>query len=169
MINYILNEQMKPKNMIVLVVIFLGLLSLYSLLDNYGYQTYRILGEAFGYNVVVSTIVLNIAISLISAFTISVSVINFKMNNALSGGSIFASVGNVFAVIFTGCASCGLSLIGAIGLSLGLPTIMPGAVKFKFFALLVIILGLIIVLYVISTSTCSIKKGGKQWIKKQYL
>jgi hypothetical protein len=53
-------------------------------------------------------------------------------------------------------------VLGAIGLSIGLPAITPGAVKYKFFALLVIILGLIVVVYIINTSVCSIKKGGKR-------
>jgi hypothetical protein len=33
---------------------------------------------------------------------------------------------------------------------------------------LVIILGMIIVVYLINNSTCSIKKGGKQWKIKQF-
>ena len=161
MIRYILNEQKSKKNILILSVIFIVLLALYTILDNYGYQSYRILGDAFGNNVVIATIVLNIAISLISAFTISLTLINFRINNQLSGGSLFASIGNVIALIFTGCASCGLSLFGALALSIGLPSITPGAVKYKFLALLIILLGLIVVMYIINTSTCSIKKGGK--------
>lgn len=162
MLTYILQEQKKTKNIIVLLAIFVILLLLYTFLDNFGYQSYISLGDAFGYNTVVYTIVLNILISLISAFTISMTIINFNVNNTRTSGSFFASIGNVFALLFTGCASCGLSLFGAIGISIGLPTIMPGAIKYKFFALLVIILGLIIVLYVINTSVCSIKKGEKK-------
>lgn len=162
MIRLVLNEQKKLKNIIVLLVIFIALLSVYTFLDNYGFQSYYILGDAFGLDVVITTITLNVLISLISAFTISLTLINFKFNNQMTSGSFFASIGNVFAVIFTGCASCGLSVLGAIGLSIGLPAITPGAVKFKFFALLVIILGLIIVMYIINTSTCSIKKGGRK-------
>ena len=162
MLRHILNEQKSKRNIARLFIIFLVLMSLYTFLDNFGYQSYTSLGEAFGYNVVVSTVVLNIAISLISAFTISLTLINFNLNNTKTSGSLFASVGNVFAVVFTGCATCGLSLIGSIGLSIGLPAVMPGAVKFKFFALLVIILGLIVVIYFINTSVCSIKKGGKK-------
>ena len=161
MIHYILQEQKKTKNIIVLLVIFLLLLLTYTFFDNYGFQSYYTLGEAFGYGTVVQTIVLNVLISLLSAFTISITVINFKTNNTRTKGSFFASIGNVFGLIFTGCASCGLSLLGAIGISLGV-TVLPGAVKFKFFALLVIILGLIMVIYLINTSVCSIKKGGKK-------
>ena len=162
MIRFVLNEQKKLKNIIILSVVFIVLLSLYTFLDNYGFQSYAILGDAFGYNVVVSTITLNILISLISAVTINFTLINYRMNNSMTSGSFFASIGNLFAVIFSGCASCGLSVLGAIGISLGLPAITPGAVKYKFFALLVIILGLITVIYIINTTTCSIKKGGKQ-------
>lgn len=162
MLNYVLNEQKKKNNIIILLSIFTALFALYTLLDNVGYQTYSILGDAFGFDVVVSTILLNVGISLVSAFTISISIINYKINNTKTSGSIFASIGNLIAVLFTGCASCGLSLFASIGLSLGLPTILPGAVKFKFFALLVLILGLIIVMYLINTSTCSIKKGGRK-------
>jgi uncharacterized protein YacL len=165
MLRYILNEQKKIKNILLLLGIFIGLFLLYTILDNFGYQSYALLGDAFGYNIVLSTIILNILISLISAFTISMTIINFNVNNTRTSGSLFASIGNVFALLFTGCASCGLSLLGAIGISIGLPTIMPGAVKFKFFALLVIILGLILVLYLINTSTCSIKKEKKNETK----
>jgi hypothetical protein len=161
MIRFVLLEQKKLKNILVLVGILIALLSLYTFLDNYGYQSYATLGDAFGYNTVIATISLNVLISLVSALTISFTLINFRFNNAMTSGSIISSVGNVFAVIFTGCASCGLSLLGAIGLSIGLPAVTPGAVKYKFFALLVIILGLIIVLYLINNATCSIKKGGK--------
>lgn len=161
MIYFVLNEQKKRKNILLLLGIFIGLLSVYTFFDNFGYQSYYTLGEAFGYNTVYQTISLNILISLLSAFTISITVINFKINNSMASGSVFASIGNVFGLIFTGCASCGLSLLGAIGISLGV-TVLPGAIKFKFFALLVIILGLIIVIYLINTSTCSIKKGGKK-------
>lgn len=161
MIHLILQEQKKLKNIIILASVFVGLLLIYTFFDNFGFQSYYTLGEAFGYNVVVQTIVLNVLISLISAFTISITVINFRFNNTLTSGSLFASIGNVFGLIFTGCATCGLSLLGAIGVSLGV-SVLPGAVKYKFFALLVIILGLIIVIYLINTSTCKIKKGGKK-------
>ena len=162
MLGYILNEQKKKKNLLLMLIIFTFFILLYTFLDNFGYQSYASLGDAFGFNVVVNTIGLNIGISLISAFTISISILNYRINNTKSSGSIFASIGNVFAVVFTGCASCGISLIGAIGISIGLPTILPGAVKYKFFALLVMILGLILVMYLINTSTCSVKKGGKK-------
>ena len=168
MLRLVLEEQKKTRNILILIGIFLALLTVYTLLDNYGFQTYYLLGEAFGYNTVYATITLNVLISLLSAFTINLTVINFRFNNTRTSGSLFASIGNVFALIFTGCATCGLSLVGAIGLSIALPTVTPGAVKFKFLALLVIILGLIIVMYLINTSTCSIKKGGRKWIKKPY-
>lgn len=158
MLRLVLQEQAKRKNIIRLVIIFGLLLSLYTFLDTIGFQTYRILGDAFGQDVVFWTITLNILISLISAITISFTLINYRFNNRKAGGSFLASIGNVFAVLFTGCASCGLSLLGAIGVSAILPAVTPGAIKFKFFALLVIILGLIIVTYIINTSVCSIKK-----------
>lgn len=162
MLSFVLQEQKKIKNIVTMLLIFVALLALYTFLDNYGFQTYAILGDAFGQAVVIQTITLNILISLISALTISLTLINYRFNNAMSSGSFFASIGNLFAVIFTGCATCGLSLFGALGVSLVLPAVTPGAVKFKFFGLLVIILGLIIVTYIINTSTCSIKKGGKR-------
>lgn len=165
MIHLILQEQKKTKNILMLLGIFLVLMAVYTFFDNYGYQSYYTLGEAFGYNRVVATISLNVLISLLSAFTISVTVINFRFNNAMTSGSVFASIGNVFGLIFTGCASCGLSLLGAVGVSLGV-TVLPGAVKYKFFALLLLTLGLIVVVYLINTSTCSIKKGGKKWNRK---
>lgn len=161
MLNYVLNEQKKSKNIIRLIIIFFILFLIYTLLDNYGYQSYQTLGNAFGLKVVIQTVTLNVLISLLSAFTISITMINFSINNTKTSGSIFASIGNVVALVFTGCASCGLSLLGAIGISIGI-SVLPGAVKFKFFALLIIILGLIIVSYLINTSTCSIKKGGKK-------
>lgn len=162
MIRFVLIEQKKMKNILILTIIFLVLLSIYTFLDNYGFQNYSILGDAFGQNTVIATIGLNILISLISAITINFTIINYRFNNTLSGGSIFSTIGNVFAVVFTGCASCGLSLIGSIGLSAILPVVSPGAIKYKFFALLVILLGLIIVIYIINNSTCSINKGGKK-------
>jgi hypothetical protein len=160
MLTVVFQQQKQKKNILILLSIFGLLLALYTFLDNYGFQSYTILGDAFGYNVVVSTIVLNILLSALSAFTISITLINYRLQNAMTSGSIFASIGNVFAVIFSGCASCGLSLFGALGVAIGLPVITPGAVKYKFFALLIILLGLIIVLYVIQTSVCKIKSGG---------
>lgn len=162
MLQFVLQEQKQLKNIVTLLVLMLLLLGLYTFLDNFGYQSYKMLGEAFGYSVVTQTIILNVIISIVSAFTISISLINYRINNSKTSGSIFASIGNLFAVVFSGCASCGLSIFGAIGLSLGLPLITPGAIKYKFFALLVIVLGLIVVLYIIQTSTCKIKQGGTQ-------
>lgn len=158
MLTLVLNEQKKLKNILIVLIIFLLLLSLYTFLDNYGYQSYKTLQDAFGTSILVQTVTLNILISLISAFTINLTLINYQFNNSKSNGGIFASIGNLFAVLFTGCATCGISVFATLGISLGLPAITPGAVKYKFFALLIIILGLIIVSYVINTSTCSIKK-----------
>jgi hypothetical protein len=99
MLYVVLNEQKKLKNISILLVVFLVLLSIYTFLDNYGFQSYSILGDAFGYNTVVATITLNVFISLISAFTVSLTLINYKLNNSMTSGSFFASIGNVFAVI----------------------------------------------------------------------
>ncbi len=162
MITLVMNEQKKWNQIIRLFFIFIMLLSLYTFLDNYGFQSYQTLGDAFGFDKVVKTIILNILISLLSALTINLTLINYNFSNSKTSGSIFASIGNVFAVVFTGCASCGLSILGAIGVSIGLPVITPGAIKYKFLALLIIILGLIVVIYIINTSVCSIKKGGKK-------
>lgn len=158
MLRLVLYEQKKIKNILLLVFTFIALLGLYIFLDNFGHQSYSTLADAFGVSVLIQTLVLNVLISLISAVTISFTIINYKLNNSMTSGSFFASIGNLFAVIFTGCATCGLSVFGALGISLGLPAITPGAVKYKFFALLVIILGLIVVTYIINTSVCSIKK-----------
>lgn len=158
MLRFVIQEQLKKTNIIRLIIIFALLLSLYTFLDTIGFQTYKILGDAFGNDVVFWTITLNVLNSFISALTISLTLINYGFNNQKIGGSVLASIGNVFAVVFTGCASCGLSLLGAIGVSTILPAVTPGAIKFKFFALLVILLGLIIVTYIINTSVCSINK-----------
>lgn len=162
MLNLVLTEQKKKKNILMLILIFLGLLSLYTFLDNFGYQSYGTLKDAFGVNTLVATVSLNVLISFLSAFTISITIINFSFNNSIKSGSFLASVGNLFAVLFTGCATCGISVFAALGLSLGLPAVTPGAVKYKFFALLVIILGLIVLMYVINTTVCKMKKGGKK-------
>ena len=156
MIKLTLNELKHWKNQRLLLIVFALVMALYILMDNFGYQTYKMIGDAFGYQVVVQTMTLNVLISLISAFTITLSVIHYKMNQTKTSGSIFATIGNVFAMVFSGCSSCGITVLSAIGISVGLPTILPGAVKFKFIALLFIVLGLIWVLYVIQTSTCKI-------------
>ena len=160
MLQLVWMQQKEKKNILILISIFALLLSLYIFLDNYGYQSYYLIADAFGIKVVIQTLILNVLISFVSALSISMTLINYRLNNVTNGGSIFASIGNLFSVIFTGCATCGLSLLGAIGLGLGLPAIAPGAVKYKFFALLIILLGFIILTYIISTSVCKIKKGG---------
>lgn len=162
MLHLVLQEQKKIKNILIMTGIFLALMGVYIFLDNFGAQSYKSLGDAFGTPTLLATIGLNILISIGSAFTISMTVINFKFNNTKTSGSFFATIGNIVAVIFTGCASCGLSLVGAIGLSVTLPAVSPGAIQYKFLALLIVILGLIIVMYIINTSVCSVKKGGKK-------
>ncbi len=157
MLPFVLSELKQTKYIVRMIIIFILILSLYTWMDNFGYQTYKMLGEAFGYDVVFKTITLNIIISLLSSFTITISIINYNMNNKRTQGSILATITNGIALLFSGCSSCGITILSAIGISIGLPTILPGAIKFKFLALIFMLLGLVWVLYLIQYNTCKVK------------
>lgn len=116
-------------------IIMLLFLSLYIFLDNLGFQNYSMLINAFGWQLFVITMTLNLLISYISALTV-VTIIKNKV-----GSTVGVSIGNIIGAVFAGCTSCGVSLLGIIGLNIALPFASPGAIEYKLIALAIVFAG----------------------------
>lgn len=116
-------------------IVFFSLFALYVFLDNLGFQNYRMLIGAFGWQAFALTFALNILISYVSAITIDKIIIN-KV-----GSSVGVGVGNIIGAVFAGCTSCGVSLLAVIGVNFALPAIAPGGIEYKLLALLIVTIG----------------------------
>lgn len=137
-------------------IITIALFILYTALDNYGYQSYTMLFQAFGWLTLTLTILLNILISLISGYSVHLALSQLPIKNSGSSMSIGA-IGNSIAAVFAGCASCGVNILAAIGISFALPVITPGAIEYKLLALVIVLIGYAIISYRIKHSVCEVK------------
>ena len=91
--------------------------------------------NAFGWSLFLITMALNLLISYVSAATVEIIIKN-KV-----GTTIGVSVGNIIGAVFAGCTSCGISLLGIIGVSFSLPFLSPGGIEYKLVAFLIVLAG----------------------------
>lgn len=132
------------------------LFSIYTYFDNFGYQNYKMLYQAFGLFQLVATITLNVLLSVVSTFSVYTAFTNSMVKIDFKGATL-STVGNIIAIFFTGCTSCGLSIFAALGLSFTAPLVTPGAIEYKAIALVVLLIGLYFIDKKAKNGKCKVK------------
>jgi len=156
MFKTILAMQKEKKYIIQGVIVFILFMVLYFTLDSLNIG-YRNMIDDFGVYLVVVNVVLNIIMSLTSAFMWNVSTGLVKLTGKEGKGSFFSGIAYVFGLLTYGCTPCVIALFSTIGLTFSVAILPLAGLPYKFIALALLALGLLWLIYETNHVKCKIK------------
>lgn len=158
MLNAVYKEQLKRKNILIFIGLFIVFFSLYVFLDFEGNENYSVMATDFGNLVVFTHVFINLIIGLLTATMVSFSLINYNLTKKEPVGSnAIPFLTFLFGLLTFGCTSCVVAFLAAVGIAFT-PLVLPfGNLYWKIGALVFVILGFIWIMYSIEHTKCKVK------------
>lgn len=130
-------------------------LIIYFLLD-YLNGGYSLMTENFGMYLVVINIVINIAMSLMSAFMMNLSTALVKLTGKEGKGTFLGSFAVFFGMLTYGCTPCVIAFFATVGITLSIAVLPLAGLPYKLISVAIIILGFIWLRYEINHVKCKV-------------
>lgn len=96
---------------------------------------------------VIINITLNILMSLITALTLTLSVINLKINQKDTRSSNLSFFSVIFSIMTYGCTACVINFLAVFGISYSIALLPYAGLPYKLIALFIIIISLFFTKY----------------------
>lgn len=155
MISFVLSKLKTKKYLVGMAGYFLFFMVLYTMLD-YLNVAYPLMAKTYGFYLVLTNVILNVIMALISAFLIAATSAQFAFSKKASKGANASFVSIIFGIFTYGCTPCVISFLAAIGISFSVAILPLAGLPYKFISLGLLIIGLIWVLFAINKTTCKI-------------
>lgn len=110
----------------------------------------------YGIGLILLNVVLNIIMSLITALTLTISVINIKIQGKDTKSSSVNFFSVLFAVMTYGCTSCVISFLAIFGISYSVALLPLAGLPYKLITLLILVAGLAFTRYELN-KPCKVK------------
>ncbi|MGM0435530.1 MAG: hypothetical protein ACQEQA_00590 [Bacillota bacterium] len=158
MLNLVLQEQKKKKNIIIFSVVLFIMYALYLSLDILGNDSISAYYESLGLSLLIIHQIVNLAMASISALMISLSQIKLNLTKSEPVGATgIPFLSFIFGLLTFGCAPCVVTFLAAVGISFT-PIVLPnGNLLWKFALLALLLVGLVYILWSIEKGTCKVK------------
>lgn len=158
MLQLVLSEQKKRKNIFIWLTIFLFVAFLYMFFDYLAYRSYRVMLEDLGGLVFSIHIILNLSMALLTSLMLSLTQIKLNLTKVEPKGSnAIPVVSFIFALLTFGCTPCVIAFFAAVGIAFT-PIVFPmGNLLWKVILLLFIMASMVYILYSIDKGTCKAK------------
>lgn len=171
MLGLAFRKLLEKKLLIQNIIIFILMMSIYTLLDWLGYRDARQNGETVKTGIIVGNIFINIALSSLTTLTIGLSTANVQIvGKEVRGSGFFPTLAVILGFVTFGCTSCVITFFASIGITfLASASALAGnGIWFKLGALGLLIIGLVFVMLMIKNATCKIDltKEEKEEIKQ---
>lgn len=128
---------------------------IYLLLDNLN-GGYTQMANDFGSTLVVVNIVLNIVMSLLSAFMFNLSSALVDLTKREGKGTFMTMFSVMFGVLTYGCTSCVIAFFAVIGITFSVAVLPLAGLPYKLISLALLIVGFIWLIREIKKSQCKI-------------
>lgn len=145
MLKMMLQMQKKKQYLIHGGLFFTLYMIIFTMLDTFNIGYFKMI-EDFGLYLVIINILLNIVMSLLSAFIMNISNYLVKVNSKEGKGSIFPGIAAIFGIFTYGCTPCVIAFLSTIGIAFSVIVLPLSGLPYKLISLLIIILGLVIIL-----------------------
>lgn len=156
MLDLIINKQKERKNILIISGYFAIFMVIYLLLDylNGGY-TQMIMD--YGFYLVLLNITLNIIMSIMSAFMLSMSTDLLKMTGKEGKGSNASFLSLFFGIFTYGCTPCLIAFFATFGITLSVAVLPLAGFPYKLLSFILLILGFIYLLHEMKNPKCKLK------------
>jgi len=156
MLQAVLMKQKERSYQAIIAISFIVFIIVYTLLDNFngGYGAMR---REYGALLPVINVIINIFMSALSAFMMSISTAFFKLSGKEGKGSFFSGASVLFGILTYGCTSCVIAFFATIGITFSVAVLPFAGLPYKLISLVLILIGFWWLIHEIKNPKCKIK------------
>lgn len=155
MLATVLQMQKDKKAILSLLGYFAFFMVTYLIVDSLN-MSYQEMIRVYGLYLVVINIVLNIAMSLISATMFNFSTSLVKLNGKEGKATNFANLSILFGLLTYGCTSCVIAFFAVIGITFSVAVLPLAGLPYKIISLVLLIGGFVWLMYEIQNTKCKV-------------
>ena len=155
MLATVLQMQKDKKAILSLLGYFAFFMVTYLIVDSLN-MSYQEMIRVYGLYLVVINIVLNIAMSLISAIMFNFSTSLVKLNGKEGKATNFANLSILFGLLTYGCTSCVIAFFAVVGITFSVAVLPLAGLPYKIISLVLLIGGFVWLMYEIQNTKCKV-------------
>lgn len=149
-------NQLRERKYIIQLVAFLTLfLVIYTIVD-YLNMSYSLMRTTYGMGLVVLNIILNIAMSSLSALLMTLSTIMVTLKGKEGKAQSFGFFSVLFGILTYGCTSCVIAFFASIGIAFSVIALPFAGLPYKLLSFVLIIIGIIYIRHELNQGACKI-------------
>lgn len=155
MLATVLQMQKDKKAILSLLGYFAFFMVTYLIVDSLN-MSYQEMIRVYGLYLVVINIILNIAMSLISATMFNFSTSLVKLNGKEGKATNFANLSILFGLLTYGCTSCVIAFFAVVGITFSVAVLPLAGLPYKIISLVLLIGGFVWLMYEIQNTKCKV-------------
>lgn len=138
------------------LLFFIFFMFVYTLVDSFN-MSYGAMANQYSKTLVIVNILLNIIMSMATAFLMSLSAVMIKIKAIEPKGTNMGVLSVFFAILTYGCTPCVIALFANFGITFSVIVLPLAGLPYKIMTLFLIALGVIWSLYDINRGACKVK------------
>ncbi|MGE4321377.1 MAG: hypothetical protein AB7E61_08020 [Acholeplasmataceae bacterium] len=150
-------QMLKTKKYMIQFILFLSFFILIYFIIDHLNMTYQEMATSYGIYLVVINIILNLIMSVLSAFLMHMSTTMVELKGKEGKGSSLGFLSILFGILTYGCTSCVIGFFASIGIAFSVIALPLAGLPYKFVSLILIIVGLFVIRYQLEHGKCRVK------------
>jgi uncharacterized membrane protein YccF (DUF307 family) len=143
------------KYIIQAILFFIAFMVIYLVVDSLN-MSYQEMSETYGVGLVVTNIILNITMSLLSTFLMHLSTAMVELKGKEGKGTTFGFLSVLFGILTYGCTTCVIAFFASIGIAFSVIALPLAGLPYKLISLVLIIIGLLLVKRELIHGSCKV-------------
>ncbi len=150
-------QMLKTKKYMIQFILFLSFFILIYFIIDHLNMTYQEMATSYGVYLVIINIILNLVMSVLSAFLMHMSTSMVELKGKEGKGSSLGFLSILFGILTYGCTSCVIAFFASIGIAFSVIALPLAGLPYKFISLILIIIGLFVIRYQLEHGKCRVK------------
>lgn len=130
------------KYIIQAILFFIAFMVIYQVVDSLN-MSYQEMSETYGVGLVVTNIILNITMSLLSTFLMHLSTAMVELKGKEGKGTTFGFLSVLFGILTYGCTTCVIAFFASIGIAFSVIALPLAGLPYKLVSLILIVIGIV--------------------------
>lgn len=130
------------KYIIQALLFFTAFMVIYQIVDSLN-MSYQEMSATYGIGLVITNIILNVTMSLLSAFLMHLSTTMVELKGKEGKGTTFGFLSVLFGILTYGCTTCVIAFFASIGIAFSVIALPLAGLPYKLISLILIVIGII--------------------------
>lgn len=134
---------------------FIAFIVIYQIVDSLN-MSYAEMRETYGQALVITNIMLNITMSLLSAFLMHLSTVMVELKGKEGKGSTFGFLSVLFGILTYGCTTCVIAFFASVGIAFSVIALPLAGLPYKLISFVLILVGLFWISHELKYGKCKV-------------